>query len=156
MDSDGYAGNVREYGKRWPQSKGSSGPTEGTAEEIAGGQGAIHFSIVADPTNANIVYVGGDRQPRTNNDTGGFPNSIGANDFTGRLFRGDASQPTGSQWVHLTHAVRANGGGTASTMLHMLILAKWSLMPTETSSSLMMVASTGEPVRARTRVTGSA
>ena len=28
-----------------------------------GGQGAIHMSIVADPGDANIVYIGGDRQP---------------------------------------------------------------------------------------------
>lgn len=96
---------------------GGKGPKTGTPEEIAGGQGNIHFSIVADPTNANIVYVGGDRQPRTFGDTGGFPNSIGAQDFSGRLFRGNASQPTGSQFVHLTHrndVAALPGGGTAS------------------------------------------
>ena len=44
--------------------KGQKGPGPGApAEEIAGGQGTIHFSIVADPNNDNIVYVGGDRQP---------------------------------------------------------------------------------------------
>ncbi|MCG6154801.1 cadherin domain-containing protein [Rubinisphaera margarita] len=97
--------------------RGSKGPTSGTPEEIAGGQGSIHFSILADPNNANIVYVGGDRQPRANGDAGGFPNSIGASDFTGRLFRGDASQPAGSQFVHLTHSntMGAAGGGTASS-----------------------------------------
>ncbi len=81
-----------------------------------GGQGSIHFSIAADPVNTNIVYVGGDRQPTSNGDTGGFPNSIGANDYSGRLFRGDASQPSGSQWVHITHSssLGAPGGGTAS------------------------------------------
>ena len=95
---------------------GPKGPLVGTPDEIAGGQGSIHFSIVADPTNANIVYVGGDRQPRTFGDTGSFPNSIGANNFSGRLFRGDASQPAGSQFVHLTHSntLGAPGGGTAS------------------------------------------
>lgn len=95
---------------------GPKGPTSGTPNEISGGQGSIHFSIVADPTNANIVYVGGDRQPRSDGDTGTFPNSIGANNFTGRLFRGDASQPAGSQFVHLTHSntLGAPGGGTAS------------------------------------------
>ncbi|MCZ6670934.1 MAG: hypothetical protein O6947_07885, partial [Acidobacteria bacterium] len=62
-----------------------------------GGQGSIHFSILADPGDANIVYLGGDRQPRAFGDTGGFPNSIGANDFSGRLFRCDASQAAGSQ-----------------------------------------------------------
>ncbi len=81
-----------------------------------GGQGSIHFSIAADPANTNLVYVGGDRQPTSFGDTGGFPNSIGAVDYSGRLFRGDASQAPGSQWVHLTHssALGAPGGGTLS------------------------------------------
>ena len=90
---------------------GGKGPGPGSpAEEIAGGQGTIHFAIRADPTNPNLVYVGGDRQPSP------FPNSIGAVDFTGRLFRGDASQPSGDQFVHLTHSssLGAPGGGTAS------------------------------------------
>ena len=92
---------------------GGKGPGPGSpADEIAGGQGTIHFSIRADPTNPNLVYVGGDRQPLTT-----FPNSIGAFDFSGRLFRGDASQPAGSQFVHLTHSdsLGAPGGGTASS-----------------------------------------
>jgi hypothetical protein len=74
-----------------------------------GGQGGTHLSIAADPNNQNIVYIGGDRQATP------FPSSIGANDFSGRLFRGDASQPTGSQFVHLTHssALGPAGGGTA-------------------------------------------
>jgi hypothetical protein len=83
-----------------------------------GGQGAIHFSILADPTVANIVYVGGDRQDTP------FPNAIGATDFTGRLFRGDTSVAAvapGSrsnqfspQWEHLTHTQNLGfaGGGT--------------------------------------------
>lgn len=71
-----------------------------------GSQGATHLSVVADPSNPFVVYVGGDRQDQ-------LPNSIGANDFTGRLFRGDASiAPLGTpvtvgvpnaQWVPLTH-----------------------------------------------------
>ncbi|MGE3819545.1 MAG: WD40/YVTN/BNR-like repeat-containing protein, partial [Isosphaeraceae bacterium] len=72
--------------------------------EHPGGQGIIHLSILADPTNTNILYVGGDRQPLNNGSlSGGFPNAIGATNFTGRLFRGDASQPSGSQWTPLTH-----------------------------------------------------
>jgi hypothetical protein len=79
-----------------------------------GAQGYIHFSIVADPNDANIVYVGGDRQD------GPFPNFVGATNFTGRLFRGDTSvDPTfvypdtpqevpSPQWTPLTH------DGTAS------------------------------------------
>ena len=65
-----------------------------------GGQGGTHFSLVADPTNANLVYVGGDRQTTPL----GSDNSIGATNFTGRLFRGDASQSSGSQWSPLTHS----------------------------------------------------
>ncbi|MGB7324761.1 MAG: Ig-like domain-containing protein, partial [Rubripirellula sp.] len=99
--------------------RGSKGPVAAdnpTPEELAGGQGSIHFSIVADPNDANIVYVGGDRQPRSDGDQGNFPNSIGARDFSGRLFRGDASLPAGSQFVHLTHSSTLGpaGGGTAS------------------------------------------
>jgi photosystem II stability/assembly factor-like uncharacterized protein len=78
-----------------------------------GGQGRIHLSLAADPLDGNIVYIGGDRQP------GNFgppiiPNSIGATDYSGRLFRGDISKPSGSQWVHLTHSSKlgAPGGGT--------------------------------------------
>jgi len=94
--------------------KGGKGPVAGSApEELAGGQGAIHFSMVADPNDPNIVYVGGDRQPLEFQN----PTSVGGTDFTGRLFRGDASQAIGSQWVHLTHSntLGAAGGGTASS-----------------------------------------
>jgi hypothetical protein len=92
------------------------GTSEGGAH--IGHQGGIHLSIAADPANSQVVYVGGDRQPAQF--TGGvesnsFPNSIGASDYSGRLFRGDASRPAGSQWVHLTHSrtLGAAGGGTA-------------------------------------------
>jgi hypothetical protein len=86
---------------------------EGPADEIGlhprykpGTQAHIHFSILADPTDANIVYVGGDRQPTRleGGQTGDpWPNSLGAENYTGRLFRGDASLPDGSQWTALTH-----------------------------------------------------
>ncbi|MBX9585086.1 MAG: hypothetical protein K2X87_32675, partial [Gemmataceae bacterium] len=74
-----------------------------------GGQGGIHLSIAADPNNADIVYVGGDRQNHP------FPNAIGARDFSGRLFRGDASKPEAQRWAHLTHQAGGSaGGGTAN------------------------------------------
>lgn len=84
-----------------------------------GGQASIHMSIAADPTDPNIAYVGGDRQPcfvERGGSGGCFPNSLGALTYSGRLFRGDASQPSGSQWVHLTNSNDrgAAGGGTAS------------------------------------------
>ena len=72
-----------------------------------GGQGGIHLSLAADPANANLVYVAGDRQPYFGEGVSGsnqfFPNSIGANDYSGRSFRGDASQPPASRWTPLTH-----------------------------------------------------
>ena len=95
------------------------GPPAGSPmADIAGGQGAIHASILADPTDANLVYMGGDRQPHPAEYGGGnWPNSIGANDYSGRLFRGDASQISGTQFVHLTHAnnVTPTEGGTANS-----------------------------------------
>ena len=76
------------------------------------GQGEIHLSLQADPSNANIVYIGGDAQPQT-----GANSSIGAAGYTARLFRGDALQAAGSQWVHLTDSsgLGATGGGTLSS-----------------------------------------
>ncbi|MCA8879867.1 MAG: exo-alpha-sialidase [Rhodobacteraceae bacterium] len=75
-----------------------------------GGQANPNLSLAADPFSANgtIVYIGGDAQP------GPFPNSIGANRFSARLFRGDSSQPAGQQFVHLTHSNSQGpaGGGT--------------------------------------------
>ena len=72
-----------------------------------GEKGTRFFSIVAHPENANVVYVGGDRQPEAKEkDFEGAtpsPNSIGATTFTGRLFRGDSGQASGSQWAALTH-----------------------------------------------------
>lgn len=75
---------------------------DGKPLDDPGGQGAIHFSLVADPNNSNIVYAGGDRQPRGALDQGNWPNAVGATNFTGRLFRGDASLAAGSQWTALT------------------------------------------------------
>ena len=63
------------------------------------------FSITADPSDDNLVYVGGKSQPRPAAD---WPNSIGANNYTGRLFRIDASLAAGSQAAPITH------NGTAS------------------------------------------
>lgn len=90
-----------------------------------GAQGAIHFSILVDPDDSDTVYVGGDRQNLhfVETEDGGFLtfNSLGAGDYSGRLFRGDAGVPaTGEvpspQWEHLTHradVAAIPGGGTA-------------------------------------------
>ena len=99
-----------------PSPRGAKGPEEGPPEEIAGGQGSIHFSILADPSNASLVYLGGDRQDVP------FTNYIGANNYSGNLWRGStALAPNGlspsSQWKHLTHSnaiAGIPGGGTSN------------------------------------------
>ena len=75
-----------------------------------GGQAGTHLSFVASRANPNVVFIGGDRQNTP------FPNDVGASDFSGRLFRIDASLAPGSQAQHLTHsnALGAPGGGTAN------------------------------------------
>src|SRR5262245_50692227 len=96
-----------------PQTRESDGHIVGLHP---GGQGSIHLSITADRNNPNTVYVAGDRQDIP------FPNFIGANNFSGRLFRGDTSvAPTGAvpspQWQHLTQLnsiAQIPGGGTAN------------------------------------------
>src|SRR5262249_17854393 len=60
-----------------------------------GGQGIFHLSLVANPTNENIVYVGGDR--------------LAINPYSARIFRVDASQPSGSQTSLFTNADTSNG-----------------------------------------------
>ena len=103
-----------------------------------GGQGFVHFSFEADPNNPDIIYIGGDRQPSnfggtnrnimpsryytpgasdTPNTDATFPNSIGAETYSGRLFRGTVTPGTNTcAWVHLTHSntLGATGGGTAN------------------------------------------
>ncbi|MYK47872.1 MAG: leucine-rich repeat protein [Gammaproteobacteria bacterium] len=117
-----YIGYTDDQGATWtemdlPQTPESDGDIEGLNPRFkAGAQGYIHFSIRVDPLDADVVYVGGDRQDAP------FPNYIGARDYTGRLFRGNASvEATGEvpspQWKHLTHSsfiAGIPGGGTAS------------------------------------------
>lgn len=73
-----------------------------------GGQGSLHLSVAIDPVDSNLVYVGGDRQPVGGN--GNFPNSLGARDFSGRLFRGDVRIAAPNTWTSLTHSGTASFG----------------------------------------------
>ncbi|WP_146408387.1 dockerin type I domain-containing protein [Allorhodopirellula heiligendammensis] len=87
--------------------------------EKAGTQGGTHFSIMVDPSDDDVIYVGGDRQDSP------FPNPVGATDFSGNLFRGDAgvaavapgalNNEFSPQWEHLTHTQDMGfvGGGTS-------------------------------------------
>ena len=123
-----YIGFTNDQGATWtamdlPLTPEPSGETVGLNPRFKpGGQGAIHFSIRADPTQPNIVYLGGDRQDLCFGPEGPCGNFIGADDYTGRLFRGNtAIAPTGAvpspQWEHLTHSdavAETPGGGTLS------------------------------------------
>jgi photosystem II stability/assembly factor-like uncharacterized protein len=105
-----------------------------------GGQGGIHMALAADPQHPNIVYIGGDRQPAKfvngqetgassdPNDRPQWPNSIGARDYTGRMFRGDASQPTNSQWAPLTHSNTTNGSAPHADSRGLLVAANGMLI----------------------------
>lgn len=86
-----------------------------------GTQCSIHLSLLADRTNSNVVFIGGDRQP-ANNENGSpgvqFPNSISANQYGGRLFRVDAGLPSGSQATSITNCPPASASlkcGTGRT-----------------------------------------
>jgi len=95
-----------------------------------GAQGSIHLAVKADPTNANIVYLSGDRQPffSEGGGAGFWPNSIGATDFSGRVFRGNATQPGGSQWTPLTHVGTASNSSPHADSRHMAFDAAGNLI----------------------------
>ena len=129
-----YIGYSDDLGSSWEQMDlpftpdGPNGESVGLQpRQKAGAQGSIHFSILADPNDPNTVYVGGDRQETDSGNPLG--NSIGARDFSGRLFRGDTTQErfdplalpiqiVSPQWEHLTHDDNVFfdlDGGTASS-----------------------------------------
>ena len=66
-----------------------------------GGQQNPNTSLAADPTNANLVYVGGDR--------------ITGSPFTALSSRGDATAASGSQWTILVNAGATNTAPHADT-----------------------------------------
>ncbi len=90
-----------------------------------GTQGGTHTSIAADPTNSNIVYLGGDRQASP------FPNPVGAVNFSGNLARGDASLAPGSQWTALTHSGTASNSSPHADSRDMVFTAGGDLIETD-------------------------
>jgi len=95
------------------------------------GRGDIYFTLAADPTDPNIVYIGADSHipyvPRYNLPAGTNPcpprtapetrgNDFCAFDYVGRLFRGDARIPAASlnprQFVHITNSNVITWGAT--------------------------------------------
>ena len=83
---------------------------------------------------------------------------IGAQDYSGRLFRGDASTAAGSQWEHLTHSNNVSavaGGGTASSSAPHADSREMTSTSLETLSRSMTVASTVGRIPAATPEIGS-
>jgi photosystem II stability/assembly factor-like uncharacterized protein len=121
-----------------------------------GSQGGVHFSIVADPTDANIVYVGGDRQPLSGDGTASTPNSIGSVDYTGRLFRVNAAAGAGTQATPLTHCAAATAAcnGSASTSSNSAPHADSRRMTFDANGNLIETDDGGIYRRTNPRTTG--
>ena len=99
----------------------------------AGKQAKIHMSLVADLDDHEIVYIGGDRQPGFDefapaNPPRRWPNSIGALDFTGRLFRVNAALQLGRQAAHITHSNTASGSAPHADSRDMAFAANGTLI----------------------------
>ncbi|MEI8188111.1 MAG: autotransporter domain-containing protein [candidate division NC10 bacterium] len=92
-----------DQGKTWTElGKPATGDFTGL---FPSGQTSVHGAVLADPNNPNVVYAAGDTQKRK--DVGGkqvFPNSIGANQYSCPIFRGDYDPATGNTtWTHITN-----------------------------------------------------
>jgi hypothetical protein len=101
-----------------------------------GAQASTHLSIVADRDNPNLVYIGGDRQPAFDEraqpgTVPRWPNSLGARDYSGRLFRINAGEPGGSQSTALTHSGTAKGSAPHADSRDMAIAANGMLIETD-------------------------
>lgn len=109
-----------DAGASWSAHDLPSTPDDTSMGLHPGGQCSLHLSIAADPAVHSAVYVGGDRQPWATEASLGstyFPNSVGALNYTGRLFRSDFALAPGSQTYPVTHCSSAlpGCGGAART-----------------------------------------
>jgi photosystem II stability/assembly factor-like uncharacterized protein len=96
-----------------------------------GRQASIHLSLAADRVNHRVVYIGGDRQPGSDEALAGaprWPNAIGAQDYSGRLFRVDAARPRGNQVSHLTHSNTASNSAPHADSRSMAVDAQGDLI----------------------------
>lgn len=100
-----------------------------------GAQGGTHLSMAADPVDGDIVYIGGDRQPYFGEGVAGsnqfFPNSLGADDYSGRLFRADAAEPPASRWSALTHSGTAGNSAPHADSRDMAFDAAGNLLESD-------------------------
>jgi len=95
-----------------------SGTTEAGAGFVGihpGGQAGTHFSMVADPLNANALYIAGDRAAGAG--AGGLmlPNATGSTRFHGRILRGVFSGGGATAWTVLTDTNATNSAPHADS-----------------------------------------
>ena len=98
-----------------------------------GRQASIHMSLAADRANPTVVYIGGDRQVGANEAGSArpWPNSIGATDYSGRIFRVDAARGAGTQATHLTHSNTASHSAPHADSRDMTTDANGDLVETD-------------------------
>lgn len=123
-----------DQGANWtqldtPQTNEGGTPIGLQPRQKPGSQGGTNFSILADRTNANLVHLGGDRQPIGAGGT--FPNSIGANNFTGRLFRCNATLAAGTQCTPLTHNGTPNNSAPHADSREMVFATNGDIIETD-------------------------
>jgi hypothetical protein len=118
-NGNGTDGLIPVDGVHIVEREGAEINDDGAKLEMFGGQGEFHFSIMGSPFDKDTVYAGGDTQLAP------FPNFVGAMQYSGRLFRGNASvesdmqddEIVSPQWEHMTdwnNVTEIPGGGTAS------------------------------------------
>jgi len=80
-----------------------------------GGQAGTHFSMVADPLNANVLYIAGDRAAGAGAGGLTLPNSSGSTRFHGRILRGVFSAGGATAWTVLTDTNATNSAPHADS-----------------------------------------
>ncbi|MFO0909074.1 MAG: autotransporter-associated beta strand repeat-containing protein [Isosphaeraceae bacterium] len=87
---------------------------------LPGKQGKTHLSILGDPNDPSILYMGGDRQPIA---TAG--NAAGLDNFTGRIFRGVVSA-SGVTWTQVVGNGTSDGSAPHADSRAMVMIPGFS------------------------------
>jgi photosystem II stability/assembly factor-like uncharacterized protein len=99
-----------------------------------GRQASIHLSLAADRMDHRVVYIGGDRQPGSDEAVASaprWPNAVGALDFSGRIFRVDAARAVGSQASHVTHSNTTSNSAPHADSRDMAVDAQGDLIESD-------------------------
>ncbi|MBI1839836.1 MAG: OmpA family protein [Verrucomicrobia bacterium] len=109
----------KDYGRSWAPMPVPTSVDNGTRYGLnTRGNGNLHFSIAVDPTDPNVVYLGGDTQGTLTN------NSAGLRDWLGRVFRWN---PTTNVWTQLV-GTNANQTGPHADSRGMVFATDYVLL----------------------------